>query len=145
MKVVVKKSLGFTLIELMIVIAIIGILAAIAIPAYQDYVVRARVSDGLILASGAKTLITENASSGNALDQGYTAPTATKNVASILITPLTGYITVTFTDISGNGTIVLRPQSGGANLVTGALPTNSIVWDCRDGTLAANYRPSSCR
>ena len=72
-----NKQKGFTLIELMIVVAIVGILAAIAIPAYQDYTVRARVTEGLSLASAAKVTVAENAMSGTAFGAGWTPPAAT--------------------------------------------------------------------
>ncbi len=140
-----KDQQGFTLIELMIVIAIVGILAAVAIPAYQDYMIRARVTDGLSLASGAKTLISENAVSGAALDQGFVAPTATDNVTSVAVDGATGVITITYTAVAGGGTITLTPTAGGAALTSGTVPTGSISWNCAAGTMSAQYLPAVCR
>ncbi len=141
-----KQQSGFTLIELMIVVAIIGILAAIALPAYQDYTVRSRVTEGLSLAAAAKTTVSENASSGAAdLSAGWTAPQPTDNVQSVAIDPNNGTITVTYTAAAGNGTITLVPSSGGNPLAAGTIPNGSIDWDCTGGTLPANYRPSNCR
>ncbi|MFK8021228.1 MAG: pilin [Pseudomonadales bacterium] len=136
---------GFTLIELMIVVAIIGILAAVALPAYQDYTVRAKVTEGFSLAAAAKTLVAENAANASAFNVGFSAPTATANVTSVAIAAATGRITITYTAAAGNGTVVLAPTSGGAALVSGTPPAGSISWTCNTGTLADKYLPANCR
>ena len=167
MKQMVQK--GFTLIELMIVVAIIGILAAVALPAYQDYTVRARVTDGLSLAASAKTAVAENAAQGAPFASGWTAPGATPNVTSVAIAQATGQITITYTAAGGGvagATLILTPLNGSAAAGTAlagtatasTIPTaGSITWVCKSagstnanaaataGTLLAKYAPATCR
>ena len=135
------KVKGFTLIELMIVVAIVGILAAIAIPAYQDYTVRARVAEGLSLASSAKLAVSETSIIHNALPAtqaatGYISPAATTNVTSIVI-GANGVITITYPAIAGGGTLLLTPT---------LTANGDVTWSCvTGGTLLTKYRPASCR
>jgi len=106
---------GFTLIELMIVVAIIGILAAVALPAYQDYTTRAKVSEVVIMASPAKLAVAETVSSLGGLasltaaNSGYVFPGATKYVSGVAITDATGVVTATSIVNNAPGDIVLTP------------------------------------
>jgi type IV pilus assembly protein PilA len=162
-----QKQKGFTLIELMIVVAIIGILAAIAIPAYQDYTIRAKVTEGLNLADSAKTAIAEAYQSGDMT--GVTSEAASWNSAfsatkyvSIIDVSNAGVITITYgaitPQISGK-TLKLSPFIGGVVLATGL--TGNIDWACTStsnatataqsmaaaaaGTIDPRYVPSSCK
>lgn len=108
------RARGFTLIELMIVLAIVGVVAAYAIPAYQDYLARSRVGEGLALAASARLAVAENAASGNGFSGGYVSPPATRNVDSIRVDDDSGQIVVAFTTrvaAAGANTLVLVPSA----------------------------------
>ena len=146
-----KKQQGFTLIELMIVVAIIGILAAIAIPAYQDYTIRAQVSEGLNLSGGAKAAVTEYFQ-----DRGD-LPTTNDEAGLAAAGTITGkYVTQVAVGDDGSGndgeievtygndahseidtdTLLLTPDTTNAG---------SVVWVCSSGDILAKHLPAACR
>ena len=139
-----KSQNGFTLIELMIVVAIVGILGAIAIPTYKDYTVRAKVGEGLHLASPAKAAIAEFVMSegvypANNAAAGLASGTSIRGdyVSSVAINA-SGQITVTYSTlapgVAGNTIIFSSTDQGG-----------SISWDCLGGDMDVQYRPPDCR
>ena len=138
-----KVQQGFTLIELMIVVAIIGILAAVAIPAYQDYTKRAHVTEGLSLASAAKTSVTEFFNSKGTLPpQNASAGLATAGSingnAVTSVTVLAGLITIAYNSkVDATATLILSPTTG----------AGGVKWACKAGTggMKAQWLPSSCR
>lgn len=133
---------GFTLIELMIVVAIIGILASVALPAYQDYTKRSHVSEGLALAAGAKTAVTEYYSSNGVWPTGNVsagiAPQASITGNAVREVEVSqSKITITFnTKVVAGGKLTLQGKDDGG----------SITWKCgASGDIDSKYRPSNCR
>jgi type IV pilus assembly protein PilA len=142
-----KAQQGFTLIELMIVVAIVGILAALALPAYQDYTVRSKVSEGAARLAEAKVSVAEYYSSNSTFPQG--AATAGFNTAAA------GYVSTIGCASGGCSLIELtfgnkEPKLAGKTLALSGTATNGqVVWKCKAGTtgtpLESKYLPGSCR
>ena len=137
---------GFTLIELMIVVAIIGILAAVAIPAYQDYTVRAKITEVLGIASSAKSTLSEGYSSAGSMPAVASAGINTSAAQSTYVSAIayartdanTATVTYTLTNLTADA-------NGDTIVFVGTGSQNGVSWTCNTGTLDDKYLPANCR
>ena len=141
-----RTARGFTLIELMIVIAILGILLAIAIPAYSDYTVRARVSEGLNVAAAPKMAVSETRLSRGSFPSTNAGAGVATAISSTYVTSVTvgggGTIQITYNTAAGK-----IPELGGSNtlVMTPTFSGNTVRWECNGGSVEDKFKPSRCR
>jgi len=147
-----KRSMqkGFTLIELMIVVAIIGILAAVALPAYQDYTVRAKVSEVILAASSAKVAVAEAAQTNGDMGSITVAPQQSKYVNTVEYSGAGSTGTI-YAQARGDNALLLAGVGKGVQF-SGVLAANGqVVWTCAASTMASipamdpKYLPASCK
>lgn len=141
-----KVQKGFTLIELMIVVAIIAVLAAIALPAYQNYLIRSQVSEGLSVASGARSAVWEYTSTYGVLpsDNASAGLPEKETISGSYVAEV---------EVGANGILVTYGNdanaaiNGSTLILAPTLSSNSgtVNWTCTGGTLAPSYRPTICR